>query len=925
MTKTSLTALALAALICGGLPTQSFAQEKKDEPKKDQPAKEAPKPDDTKKEEPKKEEPKKDPKASDYEKAVKELKRIDGPWTLYQRKKELLLELPEDKVGKVFLIQAALGSSLDGGFLHAGMPFGGDNIDAFRFDKQDDKVWLVRPRIGVRWDKNDPFSVGAERTFQEGVLGTFPIEQTNPEKHLLLINVTELFYGDVFRLSEMVSQMLGGAYALDRSKSGVDKVNGFPGNTTVSMKMYYFSPRGSSGSSALLQALGIGAPNTLEDDRSAPLRVVYNAWFRDENNGYQPRLADPRVGYFTTDSTTFDRYSEADPKQSFINRFQLQKKDPKAKVSEPVKPIVWTIDPSIPAEYRESIRKGILYWNKAFEAIGYKNAVQVQDPPKDDPNYDHADGRYNVVRMSPSLGSPFAAIALARSDPYTGQTYNASVTIDGGVVRDLLTMHAYYLPTPGVNTRQHQLDVLLRNSTRKLTDEQYLYTPERSEAEMKLDESMGKFGWKRYECTYASDLAAEAALDWYAIEQSPAGSRVSRSDFVKKYLEDCVCHEVGHTLGLRHNFAGSTALTTAELADDTLTNKVGVSASVMDYTPPNALAVLKGNGNFFNTTVGTYDEWAIKYGYADFGKSSLGEKFDLSQIAKLSGVNGNAYMTDEDADRWNPYAVRFDLAKDPLNYSEKALVAYKRALKYALTNLPRPGEPYSKRTEVVMSAISRSFREGRAAARFVGGIASTRNFRGDSGEKPTLAPVSPADQRKAMSLIVQHFLQADSVTLPSDVLNTMTMMPDSTGWTAPLRDYIGTQQSNLVALMMSATTTDRIAENAYKAGANAYNVDEHYGALIGASFSEVGSSNVTPLRRDLQKFVLRALMLQAGAPSGGINEDVRTVAFDCLRRLANRFDAALKTKSTLDGMTRVHLSDSADQIHRFLNRQYAER
>jgi len=634
-------------------------------------------------------------------------------------------------------------------------------------------------------------------------------------------------------------------------------------------------------------------------------------------------MADPRVGFFTTDSVTFAKYTQEDSTQSFIHRFNLVKKDLNSKVSEPVKPIVFTVDPSVPAEYRDAVKKGVLFWNKAYEAAGFVNAIRVQDPPKDDPNYDHADGRYNVIRVSPSQESPFAAIALGRSDPFTGEVYNASVTLDGNIFKQLMTYHQTLSPMSSshATSTKRAMDVLLRTADRTMPDDRYLFEPERATAEAKMDATLEKFGWKNEACTFAEDEASDAALAWNALQMAN-GLKVSKEEFVKRYIEDCVCHEVGHCLGLRHNFAGSTNLTAAQLADDSLTNAEGVSASVMDYTPPNALAVLKGNGNFFNTGVGVYDSWAIQYGYTPFaGKTTQGEKFDLDQIARLSGKPGNAFMTDEDADSWNPYAVRFDLGKDPLNYSERALQSYHRALLSAIQNLPKKGDPYSKRTEVIMTAIVRSFREGRNAARFIGGVVANRNFKGDVGEKPALKPIDAATQRQATSLIVRNFLQPSSFDLPTDVLTSLSMT-ESGGWTAPLRDFLGSYQQNLAALMMSASTTDRIAENAFKTrDGHAYNLDEHYGTLIGAVFSEVGKeTHITPLRRDLQKFVLSGLMLQAGAPSGAINEDVRTVASDGLRRLAVRFDTASKSPH-LDGMSRVHLRDCSEQVRRFLNRE----
>ena len=128
--------LAMLAVM-GFAPTALYAQDAK--------------PQDQKPAETKKEEPKKDSKTLDFEKAVRDLKKIDGPFTFYQRKKEILLELPEDKIGKIFLIQAALntgGSSLG---LQAGDPLGSEAVDAYRWDRNEDQIWLVRPNTRYRW------------------------------------------------------------------------------------------------------------------------------------------------------------------------------------------------------------------------------------------------------------------------------------------------------------------------------------------------------------------------------------------------------------------------------------------------------------------------------------------------------------------------------------------------------------------------------------------------------------------------------------------------------------------------------------------------------------------------------------------------------------------------------------------------------
>lgn len=186
----------------------------------------------------------KDDETVDYDRFVKDLKRANGPVTLYQKGKNVYLELPEDKIGKLFLIQAAFDTGLDSMFMHAGMPLGGQAVDAFRFARKDDMVWLERPNISNRWTADSTFKEGAERSFPDAMLNTFRVEQHNTEKKLLLINVTSLFYGDLFHLGEMVAGSLGGPYLLDNARSEPQSIKGFPENTVVDMNLHFISPRG---------------------------------------------------------------------------------------------------------------------------------------------------------------------------------------------------------------------------------------------------------------------------------------------------------------------------------------------------------------------------------------------------------------------------------------------------------------------------------------------------------------------------------------------------------------------------------------------------------------------------------------------------------------------------------------------------------
>jgi hypothetical protein len=872
-----------------------------------------------------KQEQKKDPKVEAYEKAIKDLTKVAGPFTLYQRKRELLLELPEAMLGKLFCVQASFHTGIMPDTLQAGFPVGDFSVDVFRFEKAEDQVWLVRPARNHRWSQDDPLGVAAQRSFPDAILGSFRIEQTEPEKRLLLVNVTQLFFGDFLRLSEAVMAILGGPYVLDREKTSAESIKGFPENTVVRMKMHFASQRGGGGGEALLELLGFSGGSHLEDSRSAPISVTDNLWIR-KDTGYMARLADPRVGYFTQDYYSAERFANDDRTERLIIRMPLKKKDPSAKLSEPVQPIVWHIDPSVPKAYRQACAEGILFWNRAFEALGYKNAIQVKYVDDGDKDWDHADGRHNVLRWSMSEGAAYA-IAMPRWDPITGEILNASVNLDANMLAAAFREHEAF-SSAGESWTARALDVLVRDDDRDrvIAPQDYVVHGLDPVKKAASRQKLAGLGWRAMDCRFAEGKAESSALMWEAME-AYGRRRISKEEYAKEFLKECVSHEIGHTLGLRHNFIASTLLTPKQLADDATVDKWGTGASVMDYTPVNVMAVVGQGRSYFTPRIGPYDEWAIRYGYMDVpeARTPLGERYALSRVASLSGKPEHRFMTDEEADGFDPYVVRFDNSREPLSYSGFMLQALAKVREYAINRLPRPGESYAKRTALILTSIARSFREAMIAARFVGGVAGNRNFRGDAGQRPSLAPIDSKEQRKAVRLIARHFFSSSSFQLPADVMLNLSRDPNAADgqWIAPLREQISSQQMLLFTILMSASTTRRIAENAYKlAGDNgAYGLDEHYATLLGAAFSEVGAGrSIDPLRRDLQRFAVNALTVQAGAAPGGVSEDVRMLASDALRRLSTRFGSQLKQTKGLDGMTVAHLRVTKDMIDRFLAR-----
>ncbi len=820
---------------------------------------------------------KKDPELEKFEKALEGFERIPGWLGLHRKEDRLLLELRPADFGPLFLAQATLhtGISADA---QAGDPLGEYEPEVLRWERRGESIRLVAPNLAFRFSPTGALALAHERSFPRAILASFRPAAKNPETDAVLIDPAPLFDGQLFGLAQLMNETAGAGWQPDRSVEDITAASG--DDSVLALRKAFHFRRPAAGGPSLGELLGLSAPLHLADRRSLPIEVSFKLWPRLES-GYVPRLADPRVGYFSTDFFDLDRFGDFGRTTRLINRFHLIKKDPRAALSEPVQPIVWHLDPTIPAEHREAVRQGILLWNRAFEEAGFKNALVVRDAPED-PSYDHASGRWNVVRWTTSPDSAYA-VAQMRMDPISGEIHSASVTVDAGYPR------AFGL--------EFDEDVSASAAGALLRVPAEAARPHRHAGR----DCRMSHGWK-----------SQAAYGLALLEAS--GREEQKDAYLKAGIVDLVAHEIGHCLGLRHNFAASGHLSNAELADPARTAIEGIAASVMDYTPVNTAALLAGRGDYWNPLVGRYDRWAIRYGYSDLpGTTTQGERPGLEQIARQSGLPGLAFLTDEDANGLNPLAATWDLGSDPLAWIALEQAAAARLQAHALRDGARQGESFERRTAMLERSLRSRFRAARFAARMVGGIEYRRMLRGDVGEEPTLRPVASAQQRQAMSLIAGSVLRPDALTLPVDALNRFTGDPYKGGASdyAPLQARMVRDQTALLSQLMSAGRYDQIIENSVKEPGG-YTLAEHLDRLDDAIFGDLQpSARLAPHRRELQAFMAEGLALQSKAASGAISRDGRLLARRKLEQLLPRAEAAAKTA---DLPTRLHAEDLARQI-----------
>ena len=367
------------------------------------------------------------------------------------------------------------------------------------------------------------------------------------------------------------------------------------------------------------------------------------------------RRADPRVGYFDTVRQDFSDDLARTPRVHQINRWRLEKKDPTAAVSEPVKPITFWLDRTIPVKYRDAMSKGILAWNAAFERIGFKDAVVVKVQP-DDADFDTLDVGVASVRWMINAQPLFGAIGPSQIDPRSGEILDADIGFESLSSRGVRALARAGAGIEG-GGRLAGTDAIEQRGAHRAD---------------RLRSAPTAGGLDIHECHHA-DMAAEQlsyALDVLEARGELDPSSPEAQQWVHDYLTDTTMHEVGHTLGLRHNFRSSRVYTDAQLSDPEFTRQNGLAGSVMEYAPINLSRPGERSAVAWQLALGPYDYWAIEYGYKPIAPEH--EKDELQRIAARSSEPQLAYGTDEDNFLGiDPESLHFDLGNDPVAFAKK--------------------------------------------------------------------------------------------------------------------------------------------------------------------------------------------------------------------------------------------------------------
>lgn len=846
------------------------------------------------------------PKEKAFADIIKDAQVTRGLFTLYRTDEKVFLEILPEQLEKIYLVSMTVDSGLgEAGFYAAAMAGEAPIV----FHKQGKNVQLVVKN--TRFIANDgPMQRAVARSFSDSILGITKIESLpHPERKSILVDLGALLLTDVPMLSYDLEATFRIPYRFDPKNSVFGTLKGFSQNVEIETIAHYATERPPlpplvppGGAAPSLPP----PPRNLPDVRSMLFHLRYSLSERPQT-GFRPRLADDRVGHFVNAIEDYSDDAKFNTTRRYINRWHLEKQDPSAALSPPKQPIVFWLENTVPVKYRDAIRDGVLMWNKAFERIGFQNAIEVKQQP-DNADWDPADVRYNTLRWFAGYPDPGFAQGPSRTDPGTGQIYDADIRFSESMTRFFRReVNEQIYPLAGMPWDYN-------------TPRAFVAPWSSANAHYQCDFASGAVR----DAEFAFDVLVGRGLD-------PNGAEAEK--FIQDFLKEIAAHEVGHTLGLRHNFRASTIHSLEQAQDASVTSQVGLTGSVMDYIPTNIAARGGKQGEYHQSTLGPYDFWAIEYAYKPLNAPSVdAETPELRKIASRAAEPNLAYDTDEDAGfgpglDMDPVVNRFDMGTDPLAYYSHRINLAGEIRANMEQRLEKPGEGYQVLRRSFNSALNQTASALFLASKFIGGVYHYRSHVGDPGNRLPFQPVPVEKQKQALQLIRDNLFSPNSFKFSPTLLNKLEneRFINFSNFTpsrqdVPIHQAVLNLQRQVLDRIFLPTVLSRIQDSEMKVSspAEAFTLGHLFTGIQDSIWAETkapgAALNINSYRRSLQREHLRK-MIGMVLRDSAVPEDARTLSRLSLVNLRLQLQGDLsrpRVKMPLE--VRAHLSESIARI-----------
>ena len=823
----------------------------------------------------------------DFSKVTEDSKNYEGFFKLYQKKENLYCEIQPAQLDKPFLCMISVARGLGQGFLLSGM-----TLEEWMlvWRRVGDKVHLVRKNVRFRAEKGTPIAKAVDLGHNDSVLFSLKIESIHPQRKSVLVNISPVFISDLPPLARRIASDA----RFDKARSTWGAVKAFPKNVELKVNAVYSSQTNMS---------------TIPDSRGIQLTLHYSLAGLPENN-YRPRLADDRLGHFMTAVKDYSSKTSDAPFIRYVNRWHLEKADKETKLSPPKEPIIFYIEKTVPHRYRPYVRQGILEWNKAFEKIGFADAIEARIQ-QDHEDWDPEDARYNTIRWM--VGAGFA-IGPSRVNPLTGQILDADILIGESWIRYWQREYMTFFDEVA-HERDHPMD----HSS-------------------------------HFQCQIASGLARQMGFMASVLQARGLTDEDGElpEEFIGEALKTLTMHEVGHTLGFRHNFKASTIFSL-----DDLNKKKGEAliGSVMEYDAVNIAPEGQEQGDYYTKTIGPWDYWVVEYAYKPIDASKPeGELKALGEIASRVASSELTYGTDEDAYGYrfrdlDPLVNRWDLGDDPLAFAKQRREIVVGLWDKIADKVTKEGMGYQRVRRAFGSLLFEHGFTMYLASRYIGGQYHHRDHRGDENGRLPFVPVPAVKQREALQFIKEYALSDKAFTFSPELLNSLaiTRWSDWGGdsWTStrfdyPVHDVILRNQTLILERMLYPSVLSRVqdAELKFPKGEDAFTLPELFSGITDAVWVELGRdagakqwSNsdafISSFRRGLQREHLKQLIKLVLEADSGTPEDARSLARLHLGQIRSKIQRVLQNaRGTLDDYSFAHLEESQVRVEKALDASF---